>query len=422
MTIASTLRKIGPGDNATDYDLETIRRDFPILSRQVYGKPLVYLDNGASAQKPRAVIDAVRKSYEEEYSNVHRGAHYLSSLATDAYENARHKVARLINAGSDEEIIYTRNATEAINLVAASYARTFLREGDEIVISAMEHHSNIVPWQMLRDEKGLELRVVPIDDRGEFQLDAYESLLGPRTKLVAVTHCSNVLGTVTPVKEIVRLAHDQGIPVLIDGAQGVVHNRVDVRDLDADFYVFTGHKLYGPSGIGILYGKAVMLDKMPPYQGGGEMIERVSFEKPVFKEPPHRFEAGTPPITQAVGLGAAIDYVGELGIERIAAHESSLLAYATERMEEIEGLRIFGSAPGKAAIISFVVDGIHPYDVAAVLDREGVAVRVGHHCAEPLMTRLGVEGTLRASIGLYNSQADIDTMVAALNKAKSVFG
>ncbi len=415
--------EIGPGHNSgADFDVERIRDDFPILGRQIYGKPLVYLDNGASAQKPRAVIDRLRQVYEEEYSNVHRGAHFLSSLATDAFEQARSTVAAFINAGSDEEIIFTRNATEAMNLVAHSYAGAFLKEGDEILISAMEHHANIVPWQLLRDRLGLVLKVAPIDDRGELLMEDFERLLGPRTRLVAITHCSNVLGTVNPAKEIVRLAHDRGIPVLLDGAQAAVHGKVDVRDLDVDFYAFTGHKLYGPSGIGVLYGKAELLDKMPPYQGGGEMIETVSFEKATFKAAPHRFEAGTPPIAQAIGLGAALDYVSGLGMENIARHEAELLDYANERLAEIGGLRILGQVPGKAAIVSFVVDGIHSYDVATILDRAGVAVRVGHHCAEPLMARFGVEATLRASFGLYNTRADVDTMVAALHKAKSVFG
>ena len=423
--------EIGPGhnsgpdpgpDSGAGFDVERVREDFPILARQIYGKPLVYLDSGASAQKPRAVIDRLRQVYEEEYSNVHRGAHFLSGLATDAFEQARSTVAAFINAGSDEEIVFTRNATEAINLVAHSHAGAVLKEGDEIVISAMEHHANIVPWQLLRDRLGLVLKVAPITDRGEFLLEDFEGLLGPRTRMVAMTHCSNVLGTVTPAKEIIRLAHDRGIPVLLDGAQAVVHGKVDVRDLDVDFYAFTGHKLYGPSGIGVLYGKAELLDKMPPYQGGGEMIETVSFEKATFKAAPHRFEAGTPPIAQAIGLGAAMDYVSGLGMENIARHEAELLGYASERLAEIEGLRVLGQAPGKAAIVSFVIDGIHSYDVATILDRAGVAVRVGHHCAEPLMARFGVEATLRASFGLYNTRADVDTMVKALNKAKSVFG
>ena len=404
------------------YDVEAIRGDFPILHRTVYGKPLVYLDNGASAQKPNAVIDAVRHSYEHEYANVHRGAHYLSGAATDAYEGARVKVARLLNAATDDEIVFTRNATSAINLVAHSYARAFLKPGDEIVITEMEHHSNIVPWQILRDELGFALRIAPIDDAGVLKMDEFEALLSERTKLVAVTHCSNVLGTVTPAKDIARLAHDAGAKVMFDGSQAIVHNAVDVRDLDADFYVFTGHKLYGPSGVGVLYGKKALLDAMPPYESGGEMIESVSFEKPVFKEAPARFEAGTPMITQAIGLGAAVDYVRALGMDAIKAHEAEILTHATEALGKIEGVRIFGTAPGKAALVSFLVEGIHPLDVATIVDREGVAVRVGHHCAEPLMQRLGVDGTLRASFGLYNTHADVEALTAAVAKAKTKLG
>ena len=423
MTGTPAALEAGPGHNSdAGYDVEAIRQDFPILSRSVYGKPLVYLDNGASAQKPRAVIEAVTKVYEEEYSNVHRGAHFLSGIATDAFEAARCKVAAFLNAASDEEIIFTRNATEAINLVAHSYAGAFLKEGDEIVISTMEHHANIVPWQILRDTKGVVLKVAPITDSGELILEEFEALLGPRTRLVAMTHTSNVLGTRLPARQIIELAHARNIPVLLDGAQAAVHGQVDVRDLDVDFYTFTGHKLYGPSGIGVLYGKMALLEKMPPYQGGGEMIDKVSFETVTFKAPPHRFEAGTPPIAQAIGLGAAIDYVTGIGLEKIAAHEAKILEHADRRLAEIEGLRILGQAPGKAAIISFLVEGIHSYDVATILDRAGVAVRVGHHCAEPLMARFGVEATLRASIGLYNTEAEIDSLAAALAKAKAVFG
>ena len=419
----TTALEAGIGHNSSGpFDVEKIRQDFPILSRSVYGKPLVYLDNGASAQKPRAVIEAVTRMYEEEYSNVHRGAHFLSGLATDAFEAARSKVAGFINAASDDEIVFTRNATEAMNLVAHSYAGAFLEPGDEIIISAMEHHANIVPWQLLRDAKGIVLKVAPISDRGELLMEDFEKLLTPRTRLVAITHCSNVLGTMNPAREIIALAHAQGVPVLLDGAQAVVHGPVDVQALDVDFYAFTGHKLYGPSGIGVLYGKMALLEKMPPYQGGGEMIDKVSFETSTFKAPPHRFEAGTPPIAQVIGLGAAIDYVSAIGFEDIARHEAEILGYATERMSEIEGLRILGQAPGKAAIISFVIEGIHSYDVATILDRAGVAVRVGHHCAEPLMARFGVDATLRASIGLYNTRAEIDTLLAALAKAKAVFG
>ncbi|HUT51429.1 MAG TPA: cysteine desulfurase [Alphaproteobacteria bacterium] len=404
------------------YDVEAVRADFPILSRTVYGKPLVYLDNGASAQKPKAVIEAVRFCYEEQYANVHRGAHYLSGATTDAFENARVKIARFINAASDDEIVFTHNATEAINLVAASYGRTHLQAGDEIVISEMEHHANIVPWQLLSQEKGLTLKIAPITDDGVLDMEAFAALLGPRTRLVAITHCSNVLGTVTPVKEIVALGHAAGAKVLIDGSQGIVHAPVDVRDIGADFYVFTGHKLYGPSGIGVLHGRLEVLETMPPYQGGGDMIERVTFEKTTFKEPPHRFEAGTPPIVQVIGLGAAIDYISSFGVETIAAHEHEVLTYANERLADIDGFRFIGTAPGKGPIVSFLVDGLHPLDVATVIDREGVATRVGHHCAEPLMDRLGVEGTLRASIGMYNTKGEIDVLARAIEKAKAKLG
>ncbi|MFP6748543.1 MAG: cysteine desulfurase [Alphaproteobacteria bacterium] len=404
------------------FDVERIRRDFPILGRQVHGKPLVYFDNGASAQKPRAVIDAMTEVMEDQYTNVHRGAHYLSQTLTDRYEEVRGKIARFLNAPSDEQIVITRNTTEAINLVAATYGRRFLNRGDGVLISDMEHHANIVPWQMLRDEKDIELKVAPIDDRGVLDLDAYAALLDGNTRLVAITHCSNVLGTHLPAKEIIRLAHARDIPVLLDGSQSVVHGPVDVHDLDVDFFVFTGHKLYGPTAIGVLYGKAELLAKMPPYQGGGDMIASVSYEKTTYQEPPHRFEAGTPPIVEAIGLGAAIDYVSAIGMDRIAAHEQSLLAYATERLTAMEDIRLFGTAPDKAAIFSFVQDGIHPFDTAAALDRAGVAVRVGQHCAEPLMARLGVDGTVRASLAMYNTTAEIDVMIAGLERARTLFG
>ncbi len=404
------------------FDVERIRQDFPILSRQVHGKPLVYFDSGASAQKPRAVIDAMTEVLENEYTNVHRGAHYLSQTLTDRYEGVRETIARFINAPSENQIVITRNTTEAINLVAATYGRKFLGRGDGVVVSTMEHHANIVPWQMLRDEKGIELKVAPIDDTGALDLDAYAALLDGNTKLVAITHCSNVLGTMVPAAEIVRLAHDRGIPVLLDGSQAVVHSTVDVQALDADFYVFTGHKLYGPNAIGVLYGKAELLAQMPPYQGGGDMIASVTFEKTTYQEPPHRFEAGTPPIVEAIGLGAAMDYVSAIGMEAIAAHEKSLLTYATERLMAQPGIQLFGTAPGKAAILSFIQQGIHPFDTAATLDREGVAVRVGQHCAEPLMGRLGVDGTVRASLAMYNTTAEVDTMIRALERARTLFG
>ena len=404
------------------FDVGRIRQDFPILGRQIHGKPLVYFDSGASAQKPRSVIDAMTEVLEDQYTNVHRGAHYLSQTLTDRYEGVRGTIARLLNAPHEDNVVITRNTTESINLVAATYGRTNLRAGDGIVISAMEHHANIVPWQLLRDELGIDLQVAPIDDRGVLDLDAYSTLLDQGTKLVAMTHCSNVLGTFTPAKDIIRLAHERGIPVLLDGSQAVVHCAIDVQDLDVDFYVFTGHKLYGPTAIGVLYGKADLLAKMPPYQGGGEMIDVVTYEKTTFKEPPYRFEAGTPPIVEVIGLGAAIDYVTSIGMDKISEHEQALLAYATERLLAMPDIRLFGTAPEKAAILSFIQEGIHPFDTAATLDRFGVAVRVGQHCAEPLMARLGVDGTLRASLAMYNTMDEIDVMIEALERARKLFG
>jgi cysteine desulfurase / selenocysteine lyase len=411
-----------PGDNSVlAFDVERVRRDFPILREYVHGKPLVYLDSGASAQKPATVLETMDEVYRTCYANVHRGAYYFSQHLTQRYEDVRTKVARFLNAASDQEIILTRSVTEAINLVAQSFGNR-LAPGDEVVISEMEHHANIVPWQLLRDRVGINLKVVPVADDGSFRLDAYESMLGPRTRLVALTHTSNVLGTVTPMKEIVRLAHAAGARVLVDGAQAVVHGRVDVRDLDADFYGFTGHKLYGPTAIGVLYGKAELLKEMPPFLGGGDMIRSVSFAETTYADPPHRFEAGTPPIVEAIGLGTAIDYVEAIGQDAIAAHEAGLLAYATQRLQQVEGLRIIGTAREKASIISFVMDGIHPHDIGTIVDREGVAIRVGHHCAQPLMQRFGVPATARASMGLYNTRAEIDTLVRALEKAKDIFG
>lgn len=406
------------GDDTTlAYDVERVRQDFPILSREVYGKPLVYLDSGASAQKPHVVIDAVREVYESYYSNVHRGAHYLSQRSTDTYEEARETVARFINASSDKNIVFTSSVTESINLVADTWGEKYLNAGDEIIISEMEHHANIVPWHMVCKKKGTKLRVVPITDTGEFRLEDFEALLNAKTKLVAITQCSNVLGTRVPIKRLVEMAHAQSVPVLVDGAQGIVHQPVDVQDLDCDFYGFTGHKLYGPTGIGVLYGKSEILESMPPYQGGGDMIARVSFDGITYAEPPHRFEAGTPPIVQAIGMSAAIKYVENLGMENIHAHEKGLLDYANQRLAEIEGFRFFGTAVDKAAIISFLVEGLHPFDVAAILDRQGIATRVGQHCAEPLMDRLGIEGTVRASFALYNRREDVDALVAAIEKA-----
>jgi cysteine desulfurase/selenocysteine lyase len=403
------------------YDVAAVRRDFPILATKVDGKPLVFLDSGASAQKPRAVIDAVRGVYEQGYANIHRGVYRLSQLATERFEAVRGKVARFIGAASPDEIVFTRNATEAVNLVAQSFARTFFKEGDEVVISEMEHHANIVPWQLLARQIGVKVVVAPIDDAGELILEEFARRLGARTRLVAITHCSNVLGTVTPAAEIARLAHAKGIPVLFDGSQAVVHERVDVRALDADFYVFTGHKLYGPSGTGVLYGKMEHLKRMPPYQGGGDMIAHVSFAETTFRDPPHRFEAGTPAIAEVIGLGAAIDYVESVGRDRIREWEHELRDYATRRLSELPGLTIYGRAREKAAILSFTLDCAHAHDVGTILDNEGVAIRAGHHCAEPLMDRLGVAATARASFAMYNSMEDADALVAALRKVRELF-
>ncbi len=407
---------------ASDYDVWRVREDFPILKQRIYGNPLVFLDTAASAQKPQAVIDAVRRCYETEYANIHRGVYYLSERATEAFEAARRKVQALLNAREAREIVFVRGATEAINLVAHSYGRTFLNAGDEILISHIEHHSNIVPWQILCQEKGLKLRVAPVDDSAELVLDEYARMLNDRTKFVAITHISNAVGTITPIKEIIRLAHQRGIPVLVDGCQAVPHMRVDVQDLDCDFYVFSGHKLYGPSGIGALYGKAEHLEAMPPYQGGGEMILSVTFEKTEYNVIPFKFEAGTPHIAGAIGLGAAVDYVNDVGIERIAAHESALLAYATERISEFKGLRVIGTAKEKASILSFVLEGVHPHDVGTVLDRDGIAVRAGHHCAQPVMERFGVPATVRASLAMFNTVEDVDALIASIRKARELFG
>ncbi len=404
------------------YDVEAIRAEFPILAREVYGKPLVYLDNAASAQKPRAVIDAMVRTMETDYANVHRGLHFMANAATEAFEEARESVRAFLNAGSVEEIVFTKSATEAINLVAASFGRLAIREGDEVVLSIMEHHSNIVPWHFLRERQGAVLKWAPVDDQGEFLIEEFEKLLSPRTKIVAITHMSNVLGTVTPIRDIVRIAHARGIPVLVDGSQGAVHLDVDVRDIDADFYVFTGHKVYGPTGIGVLYGKREWLAKMPPYQGGGEMINEVRCEGITYNEPPHRFEAGTPPIVEAVGLGAAVRYMMALGRDRIRAHEHALSAYAHERLRAMNSLRIIGDARDKGAIISFEMKGAHAHDVATVVDRQGVAVRAGTHCAMPLLERFGATSTCRASFGLYNTMAEVDKLAEALQKAETLFG
>jgi cysteine desulfurase / selenocysteine lyase len=403
------------------YDVEAIRRDFPILSRTVYGKPLVYLDNGASAQKPQAVIDAVTHAYSNEYANVHRGLHFLSNAATDAYENAREIVRKFLNAGKLEEIIFTKSTTEAINAVAYGWGMPNIGQDDEIVLTIMEHHSNIVPWHFIRERQGARLVWVPVDDEGAFYIEDFEKCLTEKTKLVAITQMSNALGTVVPVKEVCRIAHARGIKVLVDGSQSAVHMPVDVRDMDCDFFVMTGHKLYGPSGIGVLYGKYDILANMRPFMGGGEMIRDVTMENVTYGEPPHRFEAGTPPIVQAIGLGAALTYMQSLGRENIAAHEADLRDYAHEQLTKINSLRIFGTAPGKGAIVSFELKGIHAHDVSMVIDRAGVAVRAGTHCAQPLMQRFGVTSTCRASFGLYNTRAEIDVLAQALEKARQFF-
>jgi cysteine desulfurase/selenocysteine lyase len=403
------------------YDIARIRADFPALAMQVYGKPLVYLDNAASAQKPKQVLDRLHKAYTEQYANVHRGLHYLANEATEAYEGARETVRAFLNAERKEEIIFTRNATEAINLVAYTFGKERIKAGDEIVLSIMEHHSNIVPWHFLRERYGAVIKWAPVDEDGNFLVDEFEKLLGPRTKMVAITQMSNALGTVVPVKEVIRLAHDRGIPVLIDGAQGAVHMDIDVRDLDCDFFVFTGHKLYGPTGIGVLYGKHKHLEAMPPFNGGGEMIREVFEDRITYGEPPHKFEAGTPAIVQAIGLGAAIDYVNSIGKLRIRAHETALVKYAHERLGAINSLRIIGKAKDKGPIVSFEIKGAHPHDVATIIDRSGVAVRAGTHCTMPLLARFGVTATCRASFAMYNTKEEVDALAASLLKAQEFF-
>jgi cysteine desulfurase/selenocysteine lyase len=402
-------------------DLAAVRRDFPILSRQVHGKPLVYLDNAASSQKPRAVIDAECRLYEEYYANVHRGVHSLSMQSTDAYEAARAKARAFLNAPSTREIIFTRGTTEAINLVAATFGRAQVNAGDEVLVSGLEHHSNIVPWQMLCEEKGARLRHVPINDDGEVILEELERLLNPRTRILGIAHVSNALGTINPVAQIVEMAHARGVPVLLDGAQAVPHVPVDVRAIGCDFYAFSSHKVFGPTGIGVLYGKAALLEQMPPYQGGGDMILSVSFDKTTYNELPYKFEAGTPNIAGVIGLGAALDWVSGIGLDRIAAHEHTLLEYGTARLLEIPGLRIIGTARDKAAVLSFVMEGVHPHDMGTVLDYEGVAVRTGHHCAQPVMERFGVPATTRASMAVYNTKEEIDVLVKGIQKAREMF-
>ena len=413
----------GPaGASETRLDVRRLREDFPILRQTVHGRPLVYLDNAATTQKPQAVIDALVTYYSEINANVHRGVHHLSERATSAFEGARATVQRFINAGSTHEIVFTRNATEAINLVAQTFGRTRLGAGDEVLISAMEHHSNIVPWQLVCADKGASLRVAPITDDGALQVEAFERLLGPRTRLVSIVHLSNALGTINPVRQMIAMAHRRGVPVLVDGSQAVPHLPVDVQALDADFYAFTGHKLYGPTGIGVLYGKERLLEEMPPYQGGGDMISSVTFEKTTYNVLPYKFEAGTPNIAGAVGLAAAIDYVAAIGLEPIGVYEHDLLAYGTSVLSQVPGLTLVGTAPEKAGVLSFVMDGVHPHDIGTVVDREGVAIRTGHHCTQPLMDRLGVSATARASLAFYNTREDIDRLVAAIGKAKELFG
>lgn len=403
------------------YNVEEIRADFPILARTVYGKPLVYLDNGATTQKPRCVVDAITDEYYSVNANVHRGVHFLSQQATELHEASRETVRRFINARSTDEIVFTRGTTESINLLASSFGEAFLGEGDEVIVSTMEHHSNIVPWQLLQMRKGIKLRVIPMNDRGELLLDEYERLFTDRTRLVCVAHVSNVLGTVNPVREMIATAHAHGVPVLVDGAQSIPHMPVDVQALDADFYVFSGHKVYGPTGVGVLYGKEDWLDRLPPYQGGGEMIQHVSFERTTFNELPFKFEAGTPDYIGTTGLARALDYVTTLGMDRIAAYEHDLTEYATRRLKEIPGMRIFGEAAEKGSVISFLVGDIHHFDMGTLLDRLGIAVRTGHHCAQPLMQRLGIEGTVRASFALYNTKEEIDALVAGVERVSRMF-
>ncbi len=417
-----TIPSESAGAPSASFDVLKIREDFPILKEKVHGKPLVYFDNAATSQKPRQVIDAMLRFYEEDCSNVHRGVHTLSERATKAYEDVRVKVERFINAREAREIVYVRGTTEGINLVVSSYGRKNIRAGDEIVITAMEHHSNIVPWQILCEEKGAVLRVAPINDRGELILEEFEKLLSPRTKFVSVAHVSNALGTINPVRKIVELAHRSNAKVLVDGAQAVPHLKIDVQELDCDFYTFSGHKVFGPTGIGILYGKAAHLEAMPPYQGGGDMISSVTFEKTLYNVIPYKFEAGTPNIAGAIGLGAAIDYVNQIGLANIARYEHELLSYATEQVSRIPGVRLIGTAREKAGALSFVLEGVHPHDAGTVLDQEGIAVRTGHHCAQPVMIRFGIPATTRASLAFYNTKEEVDALVEGIRKVKEMFG
>lgn len=402
-------------------DIQKIRADFPILSREVYGKPLVYLDNGATTQKPRCVVDAITDEYYSVNANVHRGVHFLSQQATELHEASRETVRKFINAGSTNEIVFTRGTTESINLLASSFGEAFLHPGDEVIVSVMEHHSNIVPWQLLAERKCINLKVIPMNDRGELLMDEYEKLFTDRTKIVSVVHVSNVLGTVNPIKEMIKIAHKHDVPFLVDAAQSIPHMAVDVQDLDADFLVFSGHKVYGPTGVGVLYGKEEWLNKLPPYQGGGEMIQHVSFEHTTFNELPFKFEAGTPDYIGTTGLAKALDYVSAIGLDKIAAYEHELTEYATQRLKTIPGMRIFGEAAGKGSVISFLVGDIHHFDMGTLLDRLGIAVRTGHHCAQPLMQRLGIEGTVRASFGIYNTKEEIDVLVAGIERVSKMF-
>lgn len=410
-----------PKPQPAPFNVDTVREDFPILKELIRGKPLVYLDNSATSQKPLKVIETLNRYYRAENSNIHRGVHYLSMQATQAYEDARLKVQRFINAASEKEIIYVRGTTEAINLMAHSFGRQFIKEGDEILVSAMEHHSNIVPWQLLCEQRGAVLRVIPMNEDGELLMDAYASLLTEKTKLVAVVHVSNSLGTVNPVKEIVRIAHSRGIPVLLDGAQAVPHIPIDVQDLDCDFYAFSGHKMYAPTGVGILYGKEKWLEQMPPYQGGGDMIRSVTFEKTTYNDLPHKFEAGTPNIAGGIGLGAAIDYLNTIGLDKIAAYEHELLQYGTEELSKIPGLRLIGTAKEKAGALSFILENVHPHDVGSFLDMEGIAIRTGHHCTQPVMHFFGIPATSRASLAFYNKKEEIDALACVIRRVREVF-
>lgn len=423
MTLAAKAGLAARAPNAhAGLDVQAIRAEFPILERTVRGKPLVYLDNAATSQKPRFVLDAITRYYEDENANIHRGVHYLSELATADYENSRVRAQRFLNAAKSNEIIFVRGATEGINLVAQTYGRTHVGAGDEVLITAMEHHSNIVPWQMLCAEKSAKLRVTPINDRGELLLDEFEKLLGPRTKIAAFTHVSNALGSINPVRRMTEMAHRRHIPVLIDGAQAVPHMAVDVQAIDCDFYAFSGHKVYGPTGIGVLYGKAALLDAMPPYQGGGDMISSVTFEKTTYNKLPYKFEAGTPDIAGVIGLGAALDYVTDVGMDAIAVYENELLEYGTEKLSTIPGLRLIGTAAEKAGVLSFVLKDIHPHDVGTILDQEGIAIRTGHHCSQPVMDRFGIPATARASLAIYNTREDIDALAKGIERVREVLG